>query len=112
MNWRTAFATCVMLLSAASAHAQFDSAQVSGVVQDTTGAVLPGVDVALTSVGTRIEQRTVTNETGRYTFPNVPVGEYRITASLSGFKSITKSDVQVNAGLNIRVDVSLEVGAL
>jgi hypothetical protein len=42
----------------------------------------------------------------------VPVGEYQITAMLSGFKPITKSGVQVNAGLNIRVDVALEVGAL
>ena len=112
MTWRTAVATCVMLLCAVSAHAQFDSAQISGVVQDGTGAVLPGVNVTLTNVGTRIERETVTNEAGLYTFPNVPVGEYRITAALSGFKSITKSGVQVNAGLNIRVDVSLEVGQL
>ena len=103
---------CVMVLCAASAHAQFDSAQISGVVQDSTGAVLPGVDVTLVNVGTRIERQAVTNEAGLYTFPTVPVGEYRITAMLSGFKPITKSNVQVNAGLNIRVDVSLEVGAL
>src|SRR5262245_6171809 len=112
MNWRSVVATCVMVLCAVSAYAQFDSAQISGVVQDTTGAVLPGVDVVLMNVGTRIERQAVTNEAGVYTFPYVPVGEYRITAMLSGFKPITKSNVQVNAGLNIRVDVSLEVGAL
>ena len=112
MNWRSVIAMCAIVLCATSAHAQFDSAQISGVVQDTTGAVLPGVDVVLVNVGTRIERQTVTNEAGLYTFPNVPVGEYRITAMLSGFKPITKSNVQVNAGLNIRVDVSLEVGAL
>jgi Carboxypeptidase regulatory-like domain len=112
MNWRSVVAICVMVLCATSAHAQFDSAQISGVVQDTTGAVLPGVDITLVNVGTRIERQAVTNEAGLYTFPNVPVGEYRITAMLSGFKPITKSNVQVNAGLNIRVDVSLEVGAL
>jgi hypothetical protein len=111
-TWRTAVATCVLLLCAASAHAQFDSANISGVVQDTTGAVLPGVTVTLVNVGTKNERETVTNEAGLYTFPNVPVGEYRITAVLSGFKSLTKSDVRVNAGLNIRVDVALEVGAL
>src|SRR4030095_11299520 len=112
MNWRSVVATCVIVLCASSAHAQFDSPQISGVVQDTTGAVLPGVDVTLVNVGTRIERQAVTNEAGLYTFANVPVGEYRITAMLSGFKPITKSNVQVNAGLNIRVDVSLEVGAL
>ena len=101
-----------MILCAASAHAQFDSANVSGVVQDTTGAILPGADVTLTNVGTKIARQAVTNEAGLYTFPNVPVGEYQITAMLSGFKPITKAGVQVNAGLNIRVDVALEVGAL
>ena len=111
MNWRSVVATCVIVLCASSAHAQFDSANISGVVQDTTGAVLPGVDVTLINVGTQIERQAVTNEAGLYTFPNVPVGEYRITAMLSGFKPITKSGVQVNAGLNIRVDVALEVGA-
>ena len=77
MNWRSAVAACLLLLYAASAHAQFDSAQISGVVQDTTGAVLPGVDVTLVNVGTGNERRAVTNEAGLYTFPNVPVGDYR-----------------------------------
>jgi len=48
---RVALATCALLLCAGSARAQFDSAQVSGVVQDTTGGVLPGVDVTLTNTG-------------------------------------------------------------
>ena len=112
MNWRSVVATCVIVLCASSAYAQFDSAQISGVVQDSSGAVLPGVDVTLVNVGTRNERQTVTNEGGLYTFPNVPVGEYRINAMLSGFKPISRSNVQVSAGLNIRVDVSLEVGAL
>ena len=49
----TLVAVGVVSLFAAPARAQFDSAQVSGVVQDATGAVLPGVDVTLVSVGTR-----------------------------------------------------------
>jgi hypothetical protein len=112
MHWRIAVAACVVVLCATSAHAQFDSANISGVVQDSSGGVLPGVDVTLTNVGTGNQRQAVTNEGGLYTFPNAPVGEYRITAALSGFKSITKAGVQVNAGVNIRVDVALEVGAL
>jgi len=103
-------AMSVMILCAGPAQAQFDSAQVSGVVQDTTGGVLPGVDVTLTNTGTRQERRTVTNEAGAYTFPNTPVGTY--TASLSGFKGFSQTGVQVNAGVNIRVDVGLAVGAV
>ena len=92
------------------AFAQFDSAQISGAVQDTTGAVLPGVDVTLENVGTKQQRQAVTNEAGLYTFPNVPVGEYTLNALLSGFKPVSRTGVRVNAGVNIRVDVRLEVG--
>ena len=112
MSPRSAFALIVLLLFAVPAHAQFDTATVSGVIQDTTKAVLPGVDVTLVNVGTNIERRAVSNEGGLYTFPNVPVGEYRIVATLSGFRPVTKTGVEVSAGVNIRVDVELALGAL
>src|SRR5690348_17059501 len=100
------------LLFSAPASAQFDTAQISGVIQDSSNAVLPGVDVVLVAVGTGIERRTVTNESGVYTFTNVPVGDYRINATLSGFKPAARTGVRVNAGVNIRVDVQLELGGL
>jgi hypothetical protein len=100
------------VLFAAPASAQFDTAQVSGAIQDSSGAVLPGVDVVLVNEGTRLERRAVTNESGLYTFANVPVGDYRLNASLDGFKPIARTGVRVNAGVNIRVDMSLEIGGL
>ena len=102
----------LVLLVAVPARAQFDSAQVSGVVQDATGAALPGADVTLVNVATGQERRTVTSATGLYTFPNVPVGDYRVATSLSSFKPVTKTGVRVDAGVNIRVNVQLEIGAL
>src|SRR5256885_13321282 len=100
----------VFCLFALPAHAQFDSATVSGVIQDGTGGVLPGADVTLTSAGTGLERRTVTNEAGLYTFPNVPVGEYRVKAMLVGFNTVTKTGVTLSAGVNIKIDVQLGVG--
>src|SRR5687767_9995085 len=91
----------LLLLHPAPAAAQFDTAQVSGAIQDNTGGVLPGVDVVLVAEGTGLERRTVTNEGGLYTFPNVPVGDYRINATLSGFKPVARTGVRVNAGVNI-----------
>src|SRR5437667_5532135 len=82
-------AAALIFLFTLPAHAQFDSATVSGVVQDGTGGVLPGVDVTLTSVGTGQQRRTVTSDTGLYTFPNAPVGTYTVKATLSGFNSVT-----------------------
>jgi hypothetical protein len=101
-----------LLFIATPASAQFDTAQVSGVIQDGTGGVLPGVDVVLVATGTGLERRAVTNESGLYTFPNVTVGDYRINATLSGFKPVGRTGVRVNAGVNIRVDIQLEVGGL
>src|SRR5688500_5691912 len=101
-----------LLLSAGSAFAQFDTAQVSGAIRDTTGAVLPGVDVTLVAVGTGLERRAVTNESGLYTFPNVPVGDYRLNATLSGFKPVARTGVRVNAGVNIRWHTRLGVGGV
>jgi hypothetical protein len=112
----TSVRAIVLLLAfvtlATPAAAQFDTAQVSGVIRDSTGAVLPGVDVVLLAEGTASERRTVSNEAGLYTFPNVPVGDYRITATLSGFQPVARTGVRVNAGLNIRVDIQLQIGAL
>ena len=104
---RPGYQVCVLLITvgvvslfAAPARAQFDLAQVSGIVRDTTGGVLPGVDVTLTSVGTGLERRAVTNEAGLYTFPNVTVGEYRITATLTGFRPVTNTGVALTAGVS------------
>jgi hypothetical protein len=114
-SWYQLYATLavgVLLLFAVPVGAQFDSAQVSGVVQDATGGVLPGVDVTLTAVGTGLERRAVTNAAGLYTFPSVPVGEYRVAAALAGFTPVTKTGVTVNSGVNIRVDVQMSVGTV
>lgn len=109
---RLALLCLAVVLFAAPASAQFDTAQVSGAIQDSSGAVLPGVDVVLVAEGTKLERRAVTNETGLYTFPNVPVGDYRLNATLDGFKPISRTGVRVNAGVNIRVDMQLEIGGL
>ena len=98
-SWSQACVTLVtvgvMSLFAAPAHAQFDSAQVSGIVRDATGGVLPGTDVALTSVGPGLERRAVTNDAGLYTFPNVTVGEYRLPATLTGLRPVSNTGVAV-----------------
>ena len=57
-------------MSPTSALAQA-TAQISGTVADTTGALLPGVDVTATQTGTGISRSTVTNETGSYVLPNL-----------------------------------------
>jgi hypothetical protein len=105
-------AAAMLLVTSASGFAQFDSAAVSGAIRDSSGAVLPGVTVTLTNVGNGVRRDATTNDTGLYTFPNVPVGDYRVSAALQGFKTITQDGVRVSSSQNIRVDMQMEVGAV
>ena len=69
-----------VLLGAASAHAQFDTATVVGTVKDNTGAVVPGATVTLTNLDTGIAVTKVTDADGNYEFVTVRVGRYKVTA--------------------------------
>ena len=72
---------------------------VTGVVTDTTGAVVPGVSVLLVDTKTSIQLTTTTNDQGAYTFNNVQPGEgYRLTFTAQGFQTFTLTDVKLGIG--------------
>ena len=98
------FLLLASLLVSAPAWAQFDTAQVSGAIQDSTGGALPGVDVVLVAAGHGQERRAVTNESGLYTFPNVPVGDYRLNATLSGFKPVASKPDEFGARIKLEME--------
>ena len=86
------------------------TAQISGRVQDPTGAVLPGVEVTATHTGTGIARTAVTNETGSYVLPNLPIGPYRLQAALPGFRTYVQSGIVLEVNSSPAVNVTLEVG--
>jgi hypothetical protein len=89
-------------------HAQTSAGgDISGVVRDTTGAVLPGVTLVLTNVETGIERTSVTNATGRYRIPSVPAGAYKLTVSLDGFATVQRSGLTLEVGQVMTLDVAL-----
>jgi len=53
------------------------TAQISGTARDQSGAVLPGVEVNLTQTNTGLLRTVLTNETGSYVLPNLPIGPYK-----------------------------------
>jgi len=74
--------------------AQNTSGSITGVVQDATGAVIPGVQVSLTNQEQGVEARqTVTNEAGIYVFSALPAATYTVTAELPGFKTYKKTEI-------------------
>ena len=86
------------------------TAQISGTARDQSGAVLPGVEVTVTQTETGITRDTITNETGSYVLPNLPIGPYRLEASLPGFRTYAQTGIVLQVNSSPAINVFLEVG--
>src|SRR5262245_4818000 len=110
---RTVIFLCVGLLVSAmtcgSVWAQA-TAQISGAVKDQSGAVLPGVEVTATQTDTGISRMTVSNETGVYILPTLPIGPYRLEAALPGFRTFVQRGIVLQVNSTPTINVVLEVG--
>jgi hypothetical protein len=85
-------------------------AQVSGTVTDQSGAVLPGVEITMTQTDTGVARSTISNETGFYGLPNLPIGPYRLEASLAGFRSFVQTGIVLQVGSAPSIPIILRVG--
>src|SRR6476469_6930737 len=106
MNRRAAVlvALAVLGFGILPASAQITPGRLTGLVTDTQGAILPGVTVNATSPALIGAQSTVTQTDGKYLFPALPSGTYKLTFDLSGFQKLTRENVQVGIGQTISVD--------
>ena len=86
------------------------AARVQGQVTDPTGAVLPGAEVTLTSDATGQLRRGYTDDTGTYNFPIPRARSYTVQTSMPGFRTETRSGIQVESERNARIDFELAVG--
>ncbi|NWG14008.1 MAG: TonB-dependent receptor [Acidobacteria bacterium] len=82
-----------------------------GTVRDAQGAVVPGVTVVITNVGTGLRLETVTDDAGSYVFRNLLPGTFDMTLTMTGFKELRRTGIVVAVGTPRRQDVTLEVGA-
>src|ERR1051326_5227359 len=103
------FLTCLLAAAVPAVWAQ-GTAQISGLVTDPSGAVLPGVQVTVTQTNTGISRSTVTNETGSYLLPNLPIGPYRLEAILPGFRTYTQTGITLQVDSNPAINVALQIG--
>ncbi len=111
-KWRTVLsAGLVWLLAAGAGSAQeVAGSQVSGVVRDSSGGVLPGVEVTLTKTDTGASRTVFTGADGTYVFPNLPIGPYRLRVSLQGFTTYVRDGIILQVNTNPTIDVGLAVG--
>jgi len=108
-----AVSALTMLLSltvASSGVFAQSTTEISGTVTDRSGAVLPGVEVTATQTATGLARMAVTNETGSYVMPSLPVGPYRLEAALPGFRTYVQSGIVLQINANPIINAVLEVG--
>ncbi|MGH9145003.1 MAG: TonB-dependent receptor, partial [Vicinamibacterales bacterium] len=105
-----AFAAAITLAASATAHAQ---SAIAGLVRDGSGAVLPGVTVEAASAvlieGTR---SVVTDSSGGYRIENLRPGDYIVTFSLAGFRTVKREGLTLPASFTATVNADLAVGQL
>lgn len=112
MRLRALLAVTLCAVLAASAQAQTTpTGTISGEVTDTSGAVLPGVTVTVSSPSLQGTRSATTTEAGSYIIPFLPAGEYAVVFELSGFQSLTKK-VRVQVAETIPLDARLAVAGL
>ncbi len=102
--------TLLVILSAAPARAQFDSATVVGTVRDASLGLVEGAKVTLTGVETGISVVRTSSDAGSFEFPAVKPGLYVVTAEKSGFAIALVENVLVQVGARLRVDLQMPVG--
>src|SRR3954466_4392530 len=94
------------------ASAQLSTAELSGKVTDSTGAILPGVTVTVTQTDTGFTRTVVTDSDGAYLLTNLPTGPYRLEATLQGFRTYAQTGIVLQVGGTPTVNATLAVGAL
>src|SRR5438552_5577643 len=103
----------ILLLFVPAIAAAQTGAAVTGVVADTSGAVLPGVTVEARSPALIEQLRSaVTDESGRYRIVDLRPGTYSMTFTLPGFASVMREGIELSGTFVANVDAQLRVGGL
>ena len=102
----------MVLCFAAVAMAQTETATISGLITDDTGAVVPGTEVKLQSVDRGTVESATTNNAGIYVFASVHPGPYQLTVHKPGFKQVDFLGLIVNVQDHIEQNFRLQVGSV
>lgn len=105
------YVVLLLMISVSCASAQQgSSAALNGTVTDTTGAVVPSAQVVATDIATGVKTNAVTTGAGVYTFPSLPPGAYKVTASAQGFRPATIVNVPLHVAQLLTVNLKLQAG--
>jgi Carboxypeptidase regulatory-like domain/TonB-dependent Receptor Plug Domain len=101
---------CFSLATTLSAQTQITTGVIQGTVMDSTGAVLPGVDVTVASPETNFSQSRTTDQDGRFAFLQLQPGRYTATFRLPGFSTVVQDNIALTVGQAVNLTPRLAVG--
>jgi len=109
--WTLALLAVCLLFSSHSLRAQNVTGSFTGTVQDSTGAVISAADITLTNETTSDVRKTVSNDSGNFTFPGLIPGTYTVVVDAKGFKAWKQTGLTLNAGDSRAIaNIQLPVG--
>src|SRR5687767_8163919 len=100
------------ILAALTSPAFAQQGQINGVITDSSGGVVPGATVTAVEAQTGLSREALTGANGRYNFPSMRPTVYEITAALTGFRTVRRTGVELQASQALTVNVTLELGEL
>jgi hypothetical protein len=106
------FVLIALLLCHPSAFAQLTTGTVSGTVIDQTKASLPGAEVTVRNVGTGLTRTVFANDNGRFEAPNLPIGDYEVTAALPGFGTAVRRGIVLTVGRTVVLELTLPLASV
>ena len=103
---------CIAIFSfAAKANCQIaGTGSIQGSVADATGAIIQGATVTVTNFATQVKQVATTEGNGLFSFPNLAIGTYTLDVVAQGFQHYTRSNVVLEVGSSIAINVEMTVG--
>jgi hypothetical protein len=109
-GWIFIALAALLLLTSRAALAQYDTGSVVGVIQDATGAVIPGANVNAVNKATGVTSTAVSGTAGEYEIPSLHTGTYRIMVEHQGFSTAVADNILVSVGVRQHIDLTLKVG--
>ena len=105
-------AIALLVSTSAFAQSQASNGLIEGVVKDSSGGVLPGVNVTVTNTTTGEFKTLVTDGSGNFRAALLSLGSYKVRVELSGFKAYERAGFSLSAGQNVVVNATLETGVV
>jgi hypothetical protein len=109
---RLSVLTVILGFLVSSVLAQVNRATITGTVTDSTGAVVSGVEITVTNLGTNVPTKTTSNDDGIYVVPNLFPGTYSLEFKRDGFDTLTRPSITLESTQVARIDAELKVGAI